>query len=204
MAALALHCLPIKLACVPVGIEGPGKIEANGCGPVEVEMLQFGVAFLPIDLVIGWYPPSHIDREFVLFKPLPPLRQRLTVRSVVGERRHRFQVVPEAEGHRDLRLLWRGGEAGRKLDVAPRIKPCSHVPNGACVKSVAGLGCPIHARSAVHKSPNLRAADRLTQDSYGHECEFGRHGEQCSKAVAALSRCFVRIDSGSWASSEPR
>src|SRR5215469_9301675 len=164
-----LHGFPIEPGCVAVGIEGLGKIEAKGGGAVDVEMFQPGIALFPIDWVIRRDPPGYVLREFGLLKPLPSFGECFSMRPVVGECGHRFEVLPETEGHRNVFLRWRSGEAGGKFDLAPGMKPRSHVANGACVKSIPGIGCLLHVRYAVYKSLNLRVTHRLTQNSHGHE-----------------------------------
>ncbi|MCU1253370.1 MAG: hypothetical protein JWQ49_6399 [Edaphobacter sp.] len=152
---------------------------------MAMQMLQSRIALLPFDRMIICHPPGHIHREIVLLKPLFPLRQRLSMRPMVGERRNRLEVPPQAERHRNLRLLrWRR-KAIRKFNRPPRMQPGSHITNRAIMKSITGFSRSIHTRDAIYKPLHLRMAHRLTQYSYGHKRKFERHAGQCSKASTA-------------------
>ena len=181
LAAFAFMVSRSSLVVFPLESNGWVKLKLKAVAPFEVEMLQSHVTFLPINGVVSGNPPGYIFRKFGLFKPLSPLSQRFSVRSVVGECGHRLQILPEAKGHRNLFLRWRSWKTSRKLDLSPGMKPCSNIANGTGVESVAGIGCLIHLPDAIDKSLNLRVSDRLTHNSHRHKCQLERHGEECNK-----------------------
>ena len=157
-----------------------------------MQMFQPRIAFLPFDRMIRRHPPGHIDREIVLFKPLSPLGQCLPMRSVVGERRNRLQVLPQAERHRNLSILrWCRKTIG-KFDWSPRMQPRPHIPNGSIMKSITRLRRSIHATDAVHKPLHLRMAHCLTQYSHRHKRKLKRHAGQCSKTTTAIICTFAK------------
>jgi hypothetical protein len=111
--------------------------------------------------------------------------------AMVGECGHRLQVLPEAEGHRNLVLRWRSGEAGGKSDLAPGMKSCSHIPYGEHVKSIAGVGRSVHVRYAVHEPLNLR----VTTDSRSitsMKASFGDMARNVTRCHPTLLRNFER------------
>src|SRR5579862_3208110 len=144
------------------------------CRSVIVQVIHPVGRSLPVDRIDVFDPPGNVLRQAGMLEPIVTLFHRITMRPVIGESRHRLDVVPNGQRRGSLERSL-SAPTLRSNNRAPRMRVILQAALRAVHEARRSIGRIVYSRHAIDEALNLRMPELLKKVAEGHKCELVSH-----------------------------